>query len=101
MLQEEIKNTLIEQLGLSSLSEENKDIIISRFGESLLKRIVAVTLEKLPEEARAEFDTLSMEGDNDKMHDFLQSKIPGVEELIQVEIKKGVEEFRDIVTGLK
>ncbi|MCR4284094.1 MAG: DUF5663 domain-containing protein [Parcubacteria group bacterium] len=99
--QEEIKNTLIEELGLSSLSEGNKDLVISKFGESLLKRITAVTLGNLPEEARGEFNTLSKEGNNDKMHNFLQAKIPGIEELIQNEIKEGIAEFRNIVTGLK
>jgi len=99
--QDEIKNTLIEELGLSSLSNENKDVVISKFGESLLRRITAVTLGNLPEEARGEFDILSQAGDNDKMHNFLQTKIPGLEELIQTEIKEGIEEFRNIVTGLK
>lgn len=99
--QEELKNTLIDELGLSSLSDENKDVVISKFGEVLLKRVSAVTLEKLPEEARGEFEILSQGGDNDKMHNFLQAKIPGIEELIQQEIKEGVEEFRNIVTGLK
>ncbi|PIR58075.1 MAG: hypothetical protein COU71_00560 [Parcubacteria group bacterium CG10_big_fil_rev_8_21_14_0_10_38_31] len=101
MQQEEIKNTLIEELGLSSLSDENKDIVISKFGENLLKRVTAIALSKLPEEARAEFESLSQEGDNDKMHNFLKAKIPEVEELIQTEIKEGIAEFKNIVTGLK
>jgi len=98
---QEIKDALIKELGFSSLSDENKDLLLSKFGESLLKRVMAVTLDNLSEDSRIEFETLSKEGDNDKLRDFLKVKIPNIEELTQREIKEGVEEFKNIVSELK
>ncbi len=99
--QEEIKNSILKELGLSSLADNDKDEILSRLGEGLLKRIIAVTLEKLPEEARGEFEALNQAGDNDKINQFLKNNIPGVEQIIQQEIKEGIEEFKNIATKLR
>lgn len=99
--QEEIKNSILNELGLSSLPDNYKDEFLSRLGEGLIKRITAAVLEKLPERLRGEFEALSKAGDNDKMHQFLKDSIPNIDEITQRELKEGIEEFKNIADGLR
>jgi len=91
----------IEQdLELSDFPEETRAQIITKLGENILKRVTIAVLDNLPDGARAEFDSLSADGDTQKMQEFLSSNIPNINELIEDEIRKNIEEFKNMKNQL-
>jgi hypothetical protein len=100
LTQQELRQTILKNLAIGHLSIEIQDKILEKLGENITKRITIAVLENLPEDAQSEFDLISTTGDEIKMQEFLKSKIPGVEELIQKTIQFTINEFKEIA-GIK
>ncbi len=98
--QKELRRTILEDLGIGHLPLDTQDKILEKLGENIIKRITLVVLENLPEDAQPEFDVVSASGDEAKMQEFLKSKIPNVEELIQKAIQGTISEFKELA-GIK
>lgn len=92
MDQNEIQKTLIEELGLSDLSQDKQEQLIAKMTEVLLKRIFLETMEKLDDQGKQEYEKLIEEGTTpEKMEEFLNSKISNYDALV----KKIVDDFKE------
>ncbi len=99
MDQDQIKKTLMEELGLSDLPQDKQEEMIIKMTEVLLKRIFLETMGKLDDQGKEEYQKL-VEGGNatpEQMEEFLNSKIKNYDDLVQKvldgfkeEIKSGV-----------
>jgi len=98
--QQELRQIILKDLAIGHLPIETQDKILEKLGENITKRITLAVLENLPEDAQSEFDVISASGDDIKMQEFLKSKIPGIEELIQKTIQFTINEFKEIA-GIK
>lgn len=96
-----IQQNIIQGLGLQDLPEATQIKLLSQMTESVLKRITVRVLERLPEADRAEFDKLQTGGDVAKMDEFLKSKIPDYEQMVQNIIIEFKEEMKANIEMLK
>lgn len=92
----DITNRIGHELELSDLTEEARSQIITKLGENILKRVTITVLDKLPENKRGEFETLSGGGDTQKMQEFMRANIPDVDTLVENEVRKNIEEFKEM-----
>lgn len=92
----DIIQILNKELGLVNLSEVEKEKIIARFGESLLKRIMFRILQKLSEQDRKTLEELQ-EGDEAKINKFLSDKIPDLEKIKEEESKFLLDDFQKFI----
>ncbi len=91
----ELRDILIAELGIGELPIEAQDEIVSKLGEIILKSVTVAIFEKLPAEARAEFDAITTSGDNDKVQEFLAKNIPDMPALMEAEVKRVLQSFRE------
>lgn len=90
--QDKIKEDIMQYLGLSKLSQDKQDEILSKIGEIILKKIFIETVDKLGEEDRIEFERMLKEGsDAESIEKFLNTKIENYDMIIG----KIVEEIRE------
>jgi hypothetical protein len=90
--QDKNKEDIMQYLGLSKLSQEKQDEILSKIGEIILKKIFIETVDKLDEEDRIEFEKMLKEGsDVESIEKFLNTKIENYDMIIG----KIVEEIRE------
>jgi|YelNatPaOPRAMG01_1025707.scaffolds.fasta_scaffold349763_1 hypothetical protein len=87
-----IQQTIIEELGLQKLSEEEKVKIMVDFLELVLKRLYMETMDKLSQEDQQELMKMLEEKENqEKVEVFLRSRINDYDEFV----KKIVEDLKD------
>lgn len=96
----ELNEIILKDLNIGGLPAESQDKILEKLGENITNRIFMAILEKLPEDARVEFDAVSASGDEIKMQEFLKLKIVNIEELIQRIIQLTISEFKEMA-GIK
>ena len=90
--QDKTKEDIMQYLGLSKLSQDKQDEILSKIGEIILKKIFIETVDKLQEEDREEFEKMLKEGsDVGTIENFLNTKIENYDMIIG----KIVEEIRE------
>ena len=92
--EQEIRNILIKELGLADLPEEAQNEIVTKIGGIILQSVTLGILEKLPQDAREEFEVLSKEGDNERIQEFLELNVPHLYDIMQEETARVVESFR-------
>lgn len=85
---EEKQKTLLEELGLSQLSAEQKDQLNSQLADVLQNRITSRILEVMTDEEQKELDKLVAAGDDKKVDEFLAETVPGVELIAGEEFEK-------------
>lgn len=88
---------LIKELNIKNLSEEEKNEILVKFTDSLLKRLMLRVCDKLNKDEQKEFDKLSGEGDIGKINKFLGDKIPDLNQIRDEEVAGLVDELKDFV----
>mgnify|MGYP005834039681 CR=1 FL=1 len=84
-----IQQTIIEELGLSSLSKEKQEELLVKIGEVVMKRIYLETMEKLEKPDQEKLIDL-MDNNPNGIEVFLREKIPNYEEFM----KSVVEDFK-------
>lgn len=90
--QSQIQKSIIDELGLSDLPQNKQEQLLIKMTEVVLKRIFLETMEKLTEEGRKEYENLVENGASSRqMEEFLQSKIPNYEIMVQ----KVVDDFKE------
>lgn len=94
---------LIKELGLDVLSAEEQQKAVLNIGRVIRQNIILRVMGILSEEEKDEFDTLLGEkaDDEETIINFLKSKIPNLEEIIQEEIKKFKENSVNLMEGIK
>ncbi len=91
----ELRDILITELGIGELPEGAQDEIVSKLGEIILKSVTVAIFEKLPTEARVEFDVITASGDNERVQEFLAKNIPDMPALMEAEVKRVLLSFRE------
>ncbi|MEK7478523.1 MAG: DUF5663 domain-containing protein [Patescibacteria group bacterium] len=91
---------LNKELGLENLSQEEKEKIITRFGESLLKRIMFRIFQILSEQDRKNLEALQG-GDEEKINQFLTEKIPDLEKIREEESMALMDDFKAFIKETK
>ena len=93
----QIKEKLINDLGLNGLSEDKQDQLMVKMTEALLKRIFLETMERLDEQGREEYEKMA-DGDANpvQVSEFLKSRIEDYEIVVQKIVDDFVEEMKKI-----
>ena len=88
MNNQEIRDVLINELGIESLPEEAQNEVVAKVGDIILKSLTLAILDKLSIEARAEFEHISEKGDEVLIQEFLNDNVPNLSTLMEEEIRK-------------
>ena len=96
----DLTQLLNKELGLENLSQEEKEKIITRFGESLLKRIIFRVFQLLSEQDRKSLEALQG-GDEEKINKFLTEKIPNLEKIREEELMSLMDDFKEFIKETK
>ena len=96
MNEDQIKESLLNKLGLAGLSEEKQAMIIGDITETLLKAIFLETMDKLGEDGRAEYEKL-VEGGAfpEEIEKFLDLRIGGYPAMVEKVIVDFITEISD------
>lgn len=92
---------LAQELNLNNFTKEEKNELLAQFADSLLKRLMLRVYDKLTKEEQEEFDNLASAGDVKKINQFLEDKIPDLDEVRDEEVKSLLEEMKDFLTETK
>lgn len=95
MNDQELRTTLIAELGIEELPEEAQDEIVSKLGEIILKSVTVTIFEKLSDDARKEFEVLTTTGDPERIRAFLEQSVPDMETLMADELQRTLVAFRE------
>lgn len=95
MNNQELRNTLIKELGLERLPPEAQEEIVFKLGEVILKSITVAIFEKLPEDARKEFEDITKKADQNLIQEFLEKHIPDLSSLMEQEVKRTLKNFSE------
>ncbi|OGI25524.1 MAG: hypothetical protein A3J76_03680 [Candidatus Moranbacteria bacterium RBG_13_45_13] len=92
-----LQKTIVEELGLQNLPEEEQAEFLLKMTEAVLKRIYVDTVEALSEGDREELVKLiDTETEAEKIEEFLKGKIENYDEFV----KKIVENFKSQMKGV-
>jgi len=95
MNNQELREVLIKELGIGGLPKEAQDEVVGKLGEIILKSVTVAIFERLPDDARKEFEDIGKKGDQDMMQEFLQRYIPDMSELMDEEVKRTLKNFSE------
>ncbi len=90
---QELREILVKELGIGSLPEEAQDEIVGKLGEIILKSLTVAIFEKLPNDARAEFENIGAKGDPALIQEFLEKNVPDMHTLMEEEVKRTLQNF--------
>lgn len=90
----ELKATLVKDLGIADLPQEAQDQVLASLGDIILRSTTTAIFERLNDEQRTEFDRLSADEDPDKIQEFLNKTIPDMPKLMEEEVKKTIARFK-------
>lgn len=95
--QEAQRQAVIEELGLSGLPRDKQDELLIKMTEAVLKRIFADSLSRLSEEDQDEYlKMIDAQADQEKIEEFLKSKISNYDELVRKAIVEFKEEMKNV-----
>ena len=92
---DEMTKKIAEDLGIGALAPEEQKQLIAQFGEVALKAATVSVLEKMPEDKRAEFATLAEAGDPLVIKQFLDTAVPGHEDVARAAVQEELRKFRE------
>ena len=89
--EDEMRNALIDELGLSELSKDKQDELLIKMTEVVLRRIFSESIARLSEADQEEYMKMIDAGaEPDKVEIFLREKIMNYDEMV----KKIIDEFK-------
>ena len=93
-----LQKTIIEELGMQNISQEQQEELLAKMGDVLFKRVLLETLETLSEEDQKIFgEMVDAKKSAEEVEEFLKSKIENYDEFV----KKVSDDFRKELTGIK
>lgn len=84
-------NNLISDLGLDSLSEDEKNEMTVKLAEALQNRITVRLTNALSDKQKADIDKIIERGNDDEVGEYLVKSVPGLDFIMKDEYEK----FRD------
>lgn len=95
MKQEEIKKSLLDELGLANLPQEKKEELVAKMTEVVLKRIFLKTMESLDEKGQEEYSQIvDAGGPPEKLEEFLDTKIKNYDQMVKDVLAQFREEMK-------
>ena len=92
-----LQKTIIEELGMQNIPQEQQEELLAKMGDVLFKRILLETLEVLDEEDQKKFgEMIDTKKSAEAVEEFLKSKIENYDEFV----KKVAEDFKNELTGM-
>lgn len=89
----ELRNILIAELGIGHLPDEAQAEIVEKLGEVILKSLTVAIFDKIPNEARAEFERVSAKKDDVLIQEFLEEHIPDMHTLMEEEVRRTLQNY--------
>ncbi len=99
MKNQELRDILINELGIGELPEEAQDEIVVKLGEVILKSLTVAIFEKLSTEARVKFEKLGAKGDHALIQEFLEENIPDMHTLMEEEVRRTLQNYAELEAG--
>lgn len=90
-----LRELLIQEMDISTLSMEAQNDILSKVGETVLTTLTTSIFEKLSENARNEFEKISVTRDHALIQEFLDTNVPDLNALIKEAIKKALALYKE------
>lgn len=82
--QAQLQKQLADELGLSNLPQDKQEELLIKMTEVLLKRIFLETMDKLNDQAKAEYEQLvEKSATAEQIEEFLKTNIPNYEGMVQ------------------
>lgn len=94
-MQDELTKLIATDLGIEGLPLEEQQSLIAQFGEIALKAATLAVVEKMAEGKREEFAKLAEAGDATALKTFLDTEVPGHEDIAKAAVADEVKKFKD------
>ncbi len=95
--QDQLQKDLIEELGLTDLSEDKREQLLIRMTEVILKRVFVETMRRLSEADQDSYEKLiDQNASPEKVEKFLREKIADYDNMIKKVIGDFKEEMKDL-----
>ncbi|OGG41220.1 hypothetical protein A2118_03515 [Candidatus Kaiserbacteria bacterium GWA2_50_9] len=94
-MQDELTALIATDLGIKDLPLEQQQTLIAQFGEIALKAATIAVIEKLAEGKRDAFAKLAEAGDAAALKTFLDTEVPGHEDIAKAAVAEEVKRFKD------
>jgi hypothetical protein len=104
MFMEEILNkNIIKELGLDGLPEEEQEKAMLKIGEIIFKGVMVRVLQELNDKEAKEFEELisNKPDDQEAILNFLQKKVPNLDEITNEEVARFKQESLDFMNKLE
>ncbi len=95
-----LRELVLKYLDIAHLPDADQQEILAGIGENVIKAITIAILGSIPQSAHEKFKELRAAGDNEVLTQFLKQYIQNLEELVEEETRRCVEEFKQIVSSL-
>lgn len=90
-----LRELLIQEMDIATLSKEAQNDILSKVGETVLTTLTTSIFEKLSESARDEFEKISVTGDHTLIQEFLDTNVPDLSTLVKEAIRKALNTYKE------
>ena len=94
---EKIKKELSISLGITSLSDEQQNQILTDASDAILERATKIVLSMVPQEKYHEIDALLEAQDYEQLGQKLNEFVPNLSEIIDRVVSDGVAEYRQLL----
>lgn len=98
-MSDQLTTQIAKDLGIAELPEKEQQELIAQFGEVALKAATVAVLGKLSAPKREEFMKLAEAGDPAAVQAFLDSEVPGHDEIAKTAVAAEVKLFRESTTN--
>jgi len=98
-----LKQNIIQELGLDVLSEKEQEEALLRIGQIIFQSVLIRVMEELTAKEKDQFAKLLTERPDDEkvIFDFLKSKIPNLEEIVNEEVAAFKKESLEFIEKIK
>jgi hypothetical protein len=78
-MQPDQATSLITDLGLDDLGQEEKDELIQKLAETLQNRLFSTVMQELTDEEKDELNRLSEDSNNERINEYIKEHVPDLE----------------------
>lgn len=98
-----MQQNIIKELGLDRLPQTEIEEILLRVGKIIFQSVMIRVLEELDDSVKDEFDALLSQkpDDQEAVLQFLRSKLPNLDDIVNEEVQKFKEESADFMKSVK
>ena len=98
-----LQENIIKDLGLENLPQKEQEESLLSIGRIIFQSVMIKVMEELDEAGKDEFEKILAEKPNDEeaILNFLRSKLPNLDEIVNDEVAKFKQESVDFVKAIK